>query len=64
MYYIDRLNNGQHPKGRKQLTVGFGFKYAKQPLGSLHRGYYTYEHLRITGQYIINHEKVSYYCVL
>jgi hypothetical protein len=64
MYYIDRLNNDQHPKGRKRLAIGYDFKCAKQPLGSLHCGYYMCEHLRITGQYMVNHEKVSYHCVL
>jgi hypothetical protein len=64
MYYVDRLNNGQHPKGRKRLSIGYDFKCSKQPLDSLHCGYYTYEHLRITGQYIVNHEKVSYHCVI
>jgi hypothetical protein len=34
MYYVDRLNNGQHPKGRKRLAIGYDFKCAKQPLGS------------------------------
>jgi hypothetical protein len=63
MYYIDRLNNDQHSKGRKRLAIGYDFKCAKQPLGSLHYGYYTCEHLRITGQYMVNHEKVSYHCV-
>jgi hypothetical protein len=29
MYYVDRLNNGQHPKGRKQLSIGYDFKCAK-----------------------------------
>jgi hypothetical protein len=64
MYYVDRLNNGQHPKGRKWLAIGFSFKCVKQPLGSLYYEYYTCEHLRITGQYIVNCKKVSYYCVL
>jgi hypothetical protein len=49
---------------RKQLALGFSFKCAKQPLGSFHCGYYTCEYLRITGQYIVNREKVSYHCNL
>jgi hypothetical protein len=64
MYYVDRLNNGQYPKDRKQLAIGFGFKCVKQPLGSLHYGYYTCERLRITGQYLVNREKVSYHCII
>jgi hypothetical protein len=64
MYYIDRLNNDQHPKGRKRLAIRYDLKCAKQPLGSLHCGYYTCKHLRITGQYMVNREKVSYHCVL
>jgi hypothetical protein len=50
MYYVDRLNNGQYPKDKKRLAIGFSFKCAK--------------HLRITGQYLVNREKVSYHCVL
>jgi hypothetical protein len=49
MYYIDRLNNDQYPKDRKRLAIGFGFKYANQPLGSLHCGCYKCKLLRITG---------------
>jgi hypothetical protein len=64
MYYVDRLNNGQHPKGRKRLTIKYDFKCAKQLLSSLHCGYYTCEHLGITGQYKVNREKVNYHCVL
>jgi hypothetical protein len=64
MYYVDRLNNDQYPKDKKRLVIRFDFKCAKQSLGSLHCGYYTCEHLRITGQYIVNREKVSYHCVL
>jgi hypothetical protein len=56
MYYVDRLNNGQHPKGRKRLAIGYDFMCAKQPWGSLHCGYYTCKHLRITGQYMVNCE--------
>jgi hypothetical protein len=26
MYYVDRLNNGQHPKGRKWLAIGYDLK--------------------------------------
>jgi hypothetical protein len=64
MYYIDRLNNGQYPKGRKRLAIRYDFKCAKQPLRSLHCRYYTCEHLRITVQYMVNREKVSYHCVI
>jgi hypothetical protein len=59
MYYVDRLNNGQHLKGRKRLAIGYDFKCVKQPFGSLHYGYYMCKYLRITRQYIVNHEKVS-----
>jgi hypothetical protein len=64
MYYFDRLNNGQHPNDGRRLSIGYNFKCAKEPLGSLHYGYYTCDHLRITGQYMINRQKVSYQCVL
>jgi hypothetical protein len=64
MYYVDRLNNDRHPKDGKRLTIGYDFKCAKLPLSSLHCGYYTCEHLRITGQYMVNREKVSYHYVI
>jgi hypothetical protein len=50
MYYIQKLNNGQYPPNRKCLSVKYGFKCAKQPLGSLHCEYYVCEHLRTCGQ--------------
>jgi hypothetical protein len=56
MYYIEKLNNGEYPPNRKCLLVKYGFKCAKQPLGSLHYGYYVSEHLRTCGQYIVNRE--------
>jgi hypothetical protein len=49
MYFVVKLNDGQHPKDRKHLAIGWNFKCAKQPLGSLHYGHYTCEHLRVTG---------------
>jgi hypothetical protein len=55
--------NNKHAKGRTWLAIGYDFKCAKQPLGSLYCGHYTCEHLRITGLYMINREKVSYHCV-
>jgi hypothetical protein len=64
MYYIQKLNNGQYPPNRKHLSVKYGFKCAKQPLGSLHCGYYVCEHLRTCGQYKVNHEDVSHYCFI
>jgi hypothetical protein len=64
MYYVDKLNNGQYPKDRKRLAIRFGFKCAKQPLGSLHCGYYMCKHLRIARQYIVNHDNVSNHYVL
>jgi hypothetical protein len=64
MYYVDMINNGQHPKGMKWLAIGYDLKCVKQPFCSLYCGYYTCEHLRITEQYMVNHEKLSYHCVL
>jgi hypothetical protein len=64
MYYIHKLNNGQFPPNRKHLSVKYGFKCAKQPLGSLHYGYYVCEHLRICGQYKVNREDVSHHCFM
>jgi hypothetical protein len=55
MYYIQKLNNNQYPPNRKRLSVKYGFKCAKQPLGSLHCGYY------VCGQYKVNHEDVSHH---
>jgi hypothetical protein len=49
MYYIEKLNNVEYPKDRKCLSVKYGFKCVKQPLGSLHCGYYVCEHLRTCG---------------
>jgi hypothetical protein len=64
MYYIERLNNGEYPPNRKCLSVKYGFKCAKQPLCSLHCGYYVCKHLRTCGQYIVNHEDVSHHCFM
>jgi hypothetical protein len=61
MYYIQKLNNGQYPPNRKRLSIKFGFKCSKQPLGSLHCGYYVCEHLRVGGTYKVNHEDVSHH---
>jgi hypothetical protein len=38
MYYIQKLNNDQYPSNRKHLSIKFGFKCSKQPMGSLHCG--------------------------
>jgi hypothetical protein len=64
MYYIKKLNNGEYPSNRKRLLVKYGFKCAKQPLGSLYCGYYVCEHLRTCGQYRVNREDVSHYCFM
>jgi hypothetical protein len=61
MYYIQKLNNGQYPPNRKRLSIKFGFKCYKQPLGSLYYGYYVCEHLRICGTYKANREDVSHH---
>jgi hypothetical protein len=61
MYYIEKLNNGEYSLNRKRLLVKYGFKCAKQPLSSLHCGYYVCEHLKPRGQYIVNHEDVSHH---
>jgi hypothetical protein len=64
MYYIQKLNNGQYPPNRKYLSIKFGFKCSKQPLGSLHCGYYVCEHFRICGTYKVNREDVSHHCFM
>jgi hypothetical protein len=64
MYYNQKLNNGQHPPNRKHLSVKYGFKCAKQPLGSLHYGYYVCDHLRTCRQYKVNCEDVSHHCFM
>jgi hypothetical protein len=61
MYYIQKLNNGEHPPNKKHLSVKYGFKCTKRPLGSLHYGYYVCSHLRTCGQYKVNHEDVSHH---
>jgi hypothetical protein len=61
MYYIQKLNNGEHPPNKKRLSVKYGFKCAKQPLGSLHCGYYVCEHHRTCGQYKVYLEDVSHH---
>jgi hypothetical protein len=48
----------------KRLSVKYGFKCAKQPLGFLHYGYYVCEHLKTHGQYKVNREDVCYYCFM
>jgi hypothetical protein len=60
MYYIEKLNNGKYPKDRKRLSVKYGFKCAKQLLGSLHCRHFVCEHLRTCGQYKFNREDVSF----
>jgi hypothetical protein len=62
MYYIEKLNNCQHPPNRKCLSVKYSFKCAKQPLGSIHCGYYVCEQLRTCGQYKVNCEDISHHC--
>jgi hypothetical protein len=62
MYYIKKLNNGEYPPNMKCLSIKYSFNCAKQPLSSLHCGYYMCEYLRIFGQYIIHHEDVSHHC--
>jgi hypothetical protein len=64
MYYIEKQNNGEYLKNRKHLSVKYDFKCVKQPLGSLHCGYYMCEHLRTCGQYIVNSEDVSHHCFM
>jgi hypothetical protein len=64
MYYIEKLNNGEYPLNRKSLSVQYGFKCAKQTLGSLHCGYYVCKHLRTCGQYKVNREDVSHHCFM
>jgi hypothetical protein len=59
MYCIQKLNNGQYLVNKKCLSVKYGFKCAKQPLGSLHCLYYVCEHLRTCKQYKVNREDVS-----
>jgi hypothetical protein len=64
MYYIEKLNNGEYLTDSKRLSVKYDFKCAKQPLGSLHCGYYVCEHLRTCGHYKVNHEDVSHHCFI
>jgi hypothetical protein len=64
MYYIEKLNNGEYPMDRKRLLVKCSFKCVKQPLASLHYGYYVCEHLRTCEQYKINREYVSHHCFM
>jgi hypothetical protein len=64
MYYVEKLNNGEYPTGRKCLSVKYGFKYDKQPLGSLHCRYYVCDPLRTYGQYRVNREDVSHHCFM
>jgi hypothetical protein len=61
MYYIEKVNNDEYSTDRKRLSVKYGFKCAKQPLGSLHCGYYMCEHLRTRGQYRVYREDVSHH---
>jgi hypothetical protein len=62
MYYIQKLNIGQYPLNRKHLSIKFGFKCSKQPLGSLHCRYYMCEHLMICRTYKVNREDVNHHC--
>jgi hypothetical protein len=64
MYYIEKLNNGEYPMDKRRLSIKYGYKCAKQPLDSLHCGYYVCEHLRTCGQYRVNHEDVSHHCFM
>jgi hypothetical protein len=64
MYYIEKLNNAEYPPNRKCSSVKYGFKCAKQPLGSLHCRYYVCELLRTCGQYIVNREDVIHHCFM
>jgi hypothetical protein len=61
MYYIQKLNNSQYLSKRKRLSVKYGIKCAKQPLGSLHYEFYVCEHLSTYGQYKVNREDVSHH---
>jgi hypothetical protein len=61
IYYIQKLNNDQYLSNRKHLSIKFGFKCSKQPLGSLYCRYYVCEHLRMCGTYKVNREDVSYH---
>jgi hypothetical protein len=45
----------------KRLSIKFGFKCSKQPLGSLYYGYYMCDYLRICGTYKANREDVSHH---
>jgi hypothetical protein len=64
MYYIEKLNNGEYLSNMKRLSVKYGSKCVKQPLSSLHYGYYVCEYLRTCGQYKVNREDVSYHCFM
>jgi hypothetical protein len=64
MYYIEKLNNSEYPSDRNHLSAKYNFKCTKQPLSSLHYGYYVCEHLRTCGQYIVNREDVSHHCFM
>jgi hypothetical protein len=64
MYYIEKLNNDEYLLNRKHLSVKYDFKCVKQPLGSLHYGYYVCEHLMTCGQYRVNREDVSHHCFM
>jgi hypothetical protein len=61
MYYSQKLNNGQYLSNRKRLSIKFGFKCSKQPLGLLHCGYCVCHHLRICGTYKVNREDVIHH---
>jgi hypothetical protein len=64
MYYIEKLNNVEYPNHMNRLSVKYGFKYVKQPLGSLYCRYYMYEHLITCGQYKVNHKYISHHCFM